>query len=41
VLRDRALSIPEDVHASLGLDMQEMAQLRLLLDKILIASGEV
>lgn len=40
-LREQALSIPEGVHASLGLDMQEMAQLRQLLDKILIASGEV
>ena len=41
VLRDRALSIPADIHSRLGLDKQEMAQLRQLLGKILIASGEV
>jgi DNA-binding MarR family transcriptional regulator len=41
VLRDRAVSIPADVHAGLGLDKQESAQLRQLLGKILIASGEV
>ncbi len=41
VLRDRALPIPADIYASLGLEKQEIAQLRQLLGKVLVASGEV